>query len=48
MYRRLFRRDPQPQAIGQDADRADPAEPKGGEPQHALRQRARILLGRRQ
>src|SRR5882724_1550220 len=48
MYRRLFRCDPQPQAIGHDTYRADPAEPKGGEPQQALRQRARILLGRRQ
>src|SRR5882762_8262349 len=44
MYRRSFRRDPQPQAVGHDAYGADPAEPKRGEPQQALYQRSPVLL----
>jgi hypothetical protein len=40
----LFRREPQPKAIGHNGHAADPAEPKRYEPQQALRQRQRILL----
>ena len=39
-----FRRDPQPQAKGYQRHGADAAEPKHGEPQQTLRQRARIWL----
>jgi hypothetical protein len=39
-----FGREPQPQAIGQDADRTDAAEPEQSEPQQALCERSRLLL----
>jgi hypothetical protein len=39
-----LRRNPQPQAIGQHGNGADPAEPKGREPQQTLRQRPRLLF----
>jgi hypothetical protein len=43
-----FRRDPQPQSIGDNRHRTDAAEPQDGEPQETLRQRARVLPGLRQ
>jgi hypothetical protein len=42
------RHQPQPQAEGHDGHGADADEPKGSEPQQALRQRSRILLIRHQ
>jgi hypothetical protein len=38
-----FRPDPEPQAIRDDGDGADTAEPKRGKPQQALQQRSRLL-----
>jgi hypothetical protein len=43
-----FRRDPQPQSVGQDGDGADAAKPEACEPQQTLRQRPRILFDLRQ
>ena len=42
-----YGRQPESQAGGDDRDGRDPAEPKGGEPQQALRERSRRFLPRR-
>jgi hypothetical protein len=41
-------RQPEPQAKGDDGNRADPTEPKCEKPQQALRQRRRLWLAGRQ
>jgi hypothetical protein len=47
-WQALFGRDPQPQAKRDQGDRADPAEPKCGEPEQTLSKRTWIWLGWRQ